>query len=118
MEEEEDEPMNEFLSRFVWKMRKKIRETYPEIDRGTCDWMLLVIAQKVLSRMERSGGAGGELLGLSSSAMMLAEDPTLDLDPHLWTMAWDLSGSVLEDMRKNRKRELMKRFLHSEDVKG
>ena len=118
IEEEEDELMNEFLSHFVWKIRKKIRKTYPKIDCGTCDWMLLVITQKVLSRMERSHGGRGELVGLSGLAVALAEDPTLDLNLHLWMMAWDLSGSVLEDMRKNRKRELMKWFLHSEDVKG
>lgn len=95
-------------------MRKKIRESYPDIDKNTCDAMLLVISHKLLSKIDRRGDV---LLGLTGSVVSLAEDPSVELSPHLWTSAWDLSQTAIEEMRKNRKRELMRRFLHSPDVK-
>ncbi|KAL1328410.1 hypothetical protein AAHE18_13G371300 [Arachis hypogaea] len=54
--------MNEFLSRFMWMMRKKVRESYPNSDKETIETMLLVIIDSVAKPMvlvdEEPGGSG------------------------------------------------------------
>lgn len=108
-ESEEDEAMNEFLSRFVWIMRGKLSEAYPDSDKKTIDGMLLIIVEKVVSKMERGGVEG--MIG------MAAATPSEDLSEDLWRTVWEVSNVVLEDMQKAQKKEKMKNFLQSDDVK-
>ena len=105
---EEDGPMNEFLSRFVSTMREKLRAAYPDSEKDTIDGMLLVIARKVFSEMEKGGGV---LPSVGSP------DPSIDLSYDLWDTVWEVSKSALEETKRTRRREEMKRFLHCEDVK-
>ncbi|XP_010257719.1 PREDICTED: protein NUCLEAR FUSION DEFECTIVE 5, mitochondrial [Nelumbo nucifera] len=105
----EDGPMNEFLSRFVWIMRGKLTEAYPSCDKQTIDSMLLIIVEKVVSDMEKGGL--GQMLGAAAST------PSHDFSEDLWKTVWEISNSVLDDMKKAMKKEEMKRFLQSEDVK-
>lgn len=108
-QEEEDGDMNEFLSRFVWIMREKISETYPDADKQTIDGMLLIIVEKVVSEMEKGGIE--RMLGSVEAS------PSQDFSDDLWKTVWEVSNSVLEDMEKLRKKEKMKGFLQSEEVK-
>lgn len=108
LEEEEDAPLNEFLSRFVSMMREKLSSAYPESSRETIDGMLLVIAQKVVSEMEKGGGV---LPSVGPS------DPSIDLSPDLWRTVWEVSKLAFEETRRTRRREEMKQFLHCDDVK-
>ncbi|XP_071923492.1 uncharacterized protein [Coffea arabica] len=106
---EEDEATNEFLSRFVWIMRGKLSEAYPESDRKTIDAMLLIIVEKVVSEMEKGG-----VEGMTGTA---AATPSEDFSEDLWRTVWEVSQVVLEDMQKAQKKEKMKKFLQSDDVK-
>ncbi|KAG9455301.1 hypothetical protein H6P81_008205 [Aristolochia fimbriata] len=108
-EEVTDETMNEFLSRFVHKIRGNLVEVYPYYDKETIDAMLLVICQKVVSELER--GTDGEMLDASLKYQ------SLDLSQDLWNTIWQVSQEVLEDMRKEMRKEQMKRLLQSDDVK-
>ncbi|KAJ8633741.1 hypothetical protein MRB53_027077 [Persea americana] len=108
-DEENDGPMNEFLSRFVYVIRGKISEAYPDCDKETINGMLLVIVEKVVFEMERGGL--GEMLDVSRMTQ------SLDFSQDLWKTVWEVSNLVLEDMRKARKREEMKKFIQSEEVK-
>ncbi|KDP38518.1 hypothetical protein JCGZ_04443 [Jatropha curcas] len=101
--------MNEFLSRFVWTMRGKLSEAYPESDKQTIDAMLLIIVGKVVSEMEKSGQE--QMLGAMLST------PSQDFSEDLWRTVFEVSNSVLQDMEKERKKEKMKGFLQSEEVK-
>ncbi|XP_031261244.1 protein NUCLEAR FUSION DEFECTIVE 5, mitochondrial [Pistacia vera] len=109
MEEEEDESINEFLSRFVWIMRKKMVEAYPDCDKQTIDSMLVILVEKVVSEMEKGG-----LQHMRGSAV---GTPSQDFSQDLWKTVWEVSNSVLDDMEKARKKEKMKGFLQSEEVK-
>lgn len=108
-DEEEDETMNEFLSRFVWIMRGKLSEVYPNCDKETIEAMLLVVVGKVVSEMEK--GALEHMLGA------VVATPSQDFSEDLWKTVWDVSNMVLDDMRKEKKKEKMKGFLQSEEVK-
>lgn len=108
-EEEEDGDMNEFLSRFVWIMRGKMSDAYPDSDKQTIDGMLLMIVGKVVSEMEKGGL---EQMIESGSA-----SPSQDFSEDLWRTVWEVSNSVLKDMEKVRKKEKMKGFLQSDKVK-
>ncbi|PIA36415.1 hypothetical protein AQUCO_03400358v1 [Aquilegia coerulea] len=83
----EDGEMNEFLSRFVWIMR----------------------VEKVIEEIEKGGS--GEKLGSVSST------PSHEFSEDLWEVVWEVSNSVLEDMDKARKKEKMKIYIQSEEVK-
>ncbi|XP_044511669.1 pentatricopeptide repeat-containing protein At5g39710 [Mangifera indica] len=107
--EEEDEGINEFLSRFVWTMRKKMVEAYLDCDKQTIDGMLLILVEKVVSEMEKGGLQ--HMLGSAGAT------PSQDFSEDLWKTVWEVSNSVLEDMEKARKKEKMKGFLQSEEVK-
>ncbi|XP_078441054.1 pentatricopeptide (PPR) repeat-containing protein [Wolffia australiana] len=109
--EEEDEPMNEFLSRFTARMKNKLCDAFPDSSKETIDGMLLLIAQKVVSEMEKGGGV------LSSAVSSDSSDPSLNLSPDLWSEVWEVSKKSFEETRRTRRREEMKRFLHCEDVK-
>ncbi|KAL2249744.1 pentatricopeptide repeat-containing protein At5g39710 [Sesamum indicum] len=109
LESENDATMNEFLSRFVWIMRKKLSEVYPDCDKNTIDGMLLIIVEKVVSEMEKGG-----LEQMTGSA---ASTPSEDFSEDLWRTVWDVSNVVLQDMEKEKKKEKMKIFLQSEEVK-
>ncbi|KAK7383029.1 hypothetical protein VNO78_28694 [Psophocarpus tetragonolobus] len=100
---QDDETTNEFLSRFVWIMRKKVKEAYPESDKATVDGMLVAIVERVTLEMEKGGGGGGTASGGFSD--------------DLWRTVWEVSNLVLEDMGKERKKEKMKGFLQCDDVK-
>ncbi|KAK4384572.1 protein NUCLEAR FUSION defective, mitochondrial, partial [Sesamum angolense] len=109
LESENDATMNEFLSRFVWIMRKKLSEAYPDCDKKTIDGMLAVIVEKVVSEMEKGG-----LEQMTGSA---ASTPSEDFSEDLWRTVWEVSNVVLQDMEKEKKKEKMKIFLQSEEVK-
>lgn len=108
-EPEDDATMNEFLSRFVWLMRKKLAEVYPECDKDTVNGMLVIIVENVVSEMEKGG-----LQKMTGSG---ASMPSVDFSEDLWRTVWDVSNIVLQDMEKEKKKEKMKRFLQSEEVK-
>ncbi|KAF5195638.1 Pentatricopeptide repeat-containing protein [Thalictrum thalictroides] len=101
--------MNEFLSRFVWIMRGKLALSYPDCDKQTINGMLLVIVEKVVEKLEKGGD--GEMLGSASST------PSDDFSEDLWQVVWEVSDSVLEDMDKARKKEKIKIYIQSEEVK-
>ncbi|KAL0351861.1 UNVERIFIED_CONTAM: protein NUCLEAR FUSION defective, mitochondrial [Sesamum calycinum] len=109
LESENDATMNEFLSRFVWIMRKKLSEAYPDCDKKTIDGMLAIIVEKVVSEMEKGG-----LEQMTGSA---ASTPSEDFSEDLWRAVWEVSNVVLQDMEKEKKKEKMKIFLQSEEVK-
>lgn len=106
---EEDATMSEFLSRFVWIMRGKLSEAYPGCDKDTINGMLLIIVEKVVSEMEKGGL--DRMLGADSAAV------TEDFSEDLWKTVWEVSGVVLDDMQKAQKKEKMKSFLQSDEVK-
>ncbi|KAK8596734.1 hypothetical protein V6N13_001341 [Hibiscus sabdariffa] len=108
-EDGEDGTVNEFLSRFIWIMRGKLTEVYTDCNKETIDGMLLVIVEKVVEEMEK----GGIQQMVSSTAVMSSKDFSEDL----WRTVWEVSNMVLEDMEKARKKEKMKQFLQSEEVK-
>lgn len=101
--------MNEFLSRFVWIMRGKLSEVYPDCDKQTIDGMLLIIVGKVASEMEKGGLE--QMLGAAAAT------PSQDFSQDLWRTVWEVSNMVLEDMKKERQKDKMKGFLQSEEVK-
>ncbi|KAI4334863.1 hypothetical protein L6164_013571 [Bauhinia variegata] len=107
--EDDDGTMNEFLSRFVWIMRKNLFQVYPDSDKQTIDGMLLIIVSKVVSELEK----GGLEHMLDGSAVSASEDFSEDL----WKTVWEVSNIVLEDMSKERRKEKMKACLQSEEVK-
>ncbi|OVA19078.1 Pentatricopeptide repeat [Macleaya cordata] len=109
LESDEDGPMSEFLSRFTWIMKGNLSEAYPDCDKQTINGMLLVIVDKVVSVLEEGGL--GEMLGATENT------PTQDFSQDLWKAVWEVSNSVLEDMKRERKKEEMKRFLQCEEVK-
>ncbi|KAL6572725.1 hypothetical protein OROMI_013683 [Orobanche minor] len=108
-ESETDAAMNEFLSRFVWVMRKKLLEAYPGCDKDTVDGMLVIIVEKVVSEMEKGG--------VEQMTVPAASMPSQDFSEDFWRTVWDVSNVVLQDMEKETKKEKMKSFLHSEEVK-
>lgn len=103
---EEDAAMTEFLSRFVWIMRGKLSESYPGCDKETINGMLLIIVDKVVGEMEKDG-----------LQLMPAAEGSHDLSEDLWKTVWEVSNVVLDDMQKAQKKEKMKGFLQSEEVK-
>ncbi|KAK3424815.1 hypothetical protein EUGRSUZ_F01577 [Eucalyptus grandis] len=107
--EDDDGTMNEYLSRFVWIMRGKLNEAYPDSDKQTVHGMLLIIVENVVAEMEK-GGLQGKLGGDASL-------PSQDLSEDLWRTVWEVSNKVLEDMEKERKKEKMKGFMQDEEVK-
>ncbi|KAA8537613.1 hypothetical protein F0562_027221 [Nyssa sinensis] len=106
---EDDGTMNEFLSRFVWIMRGKLSEVYSDTDKKTIDGMLLIIVGKVVSEMEKGGLE--EMLGAAVAT------PSQDFSEDLWRTVWEVSNVVLDDMKKAKKKEKMKGFIQSEEVK-
>ncbi|KAG0461528.1 hypothetical protein HPP92_021825 [Vanilla planifolia] len=104
-EGEEDAAMNEFLSRFVWSIRGKISETYPDLSRDTRDAMILVICQKVVARLEP---------GSESTA---SSEPPFELSEDLWKTIWEVSAAVQEAMRRDRVRMELRKYLHCDEVK-
>ncbi|KAJ6681159.1 hypothetical protein OIU74_019603 [Salix koriyanagi] len=105
---EEDETMNEFLSRFVWIMRGKLTEVYKDCDKQTINNMLLVIVGKVVSEMEK----GGLDQMLDVAVATLSQEFSRDL----WKTVFEVSNAVLADMEKEKKKEKMKGFLQCEEV--
>lgn len=108
-ESEEDGNMTEFLSRFVWIMRRKLSEVYLDCDKHTIEGMLLVIVGKVVSEMEKGG--------LEQMLDAAVATPSNDFSEDLWKTVWEVSSEVLDDMQKAMKKEKVKGFLHSEEVK-
>ncbi|XP_059454537.1 pentatricopeptide repeat-containing protein At2g32630 isoform X1 [Corylus avellana] len=108
-ESEEDGTMNEFLSRFVWIMRGKLSQVYPDCDKQTIDGMLLIIVGKVAYEMETGGLE--QMLGAAVAT------PSQDFSEDLWKTVWEVSNKVLDDMKKEKQKEKMKGFLQSEEVK-
>ncbi|XP_048130058.1 pentatricopeptide repeat-containing protein At4g11690 isoform X2 [Rhodamnia argentea] len=107
--EDDDGTMNEYLSRFVWIMRGKLNEAYPDCDKQTVSGMLLIIVENVFIEMEK-GGLQSKLSGDASL-------PSQDFSEDLWKTVWEVSNKVLEDMEKERKKEKMKGFMQDEEVK-
>lgn len=106
--EDDDGSVNEFLSRFVWIMRGKISETFPDYDKQTVNSMLLMIVEKVVSEMEK--GSFEQTLKASTGNL------DWDLSEDLWKTVSEVSNMVLDDMKKATKKEKMKGFLLSEEV--
>lgn len=109
-ENKDNGTMNEFLSRFVWIMRGKLKEAYPDSDKSTINGMLMVISEKVVDEIEKDG----------IEKMLLGAIPsvgTTDFSEDLWRTVWEVSSKVLGDMEKERKKEKLKRFLQDEGVK-
>ncbi|XP_039143544.1 pentatricopeptide repeat-containing protein At1g79540 [Dioscorea cayenensis subsp. rotundata] len=100
--EEEDGPMNEFLSRFVFAIRPKLTAAFPDLARETLDAMLLLICQKVLAELD---GAAAPAVG------------SVELSPDLWETVQEIANSVHEAMKKDRLREEIKKYLHCDEVK-
>ncbi|KAF3775538.1 Pentatricopeptide repeat-containing protein [Nymphaea thermarum] len=116
--EEEDSTMNEFLSRFVSVMRGKLCDVYPDCSKDTINSMLAVIVQKVVAELEK-GSIEHMITDASSTALAMGGIQSHDdLSLDLWTTVWEASNLILEDMRKTRKREEMKKCLQAEDVKA
>lgn len=101
--------MNEFLSRFVSTMRGNLSEVYTDCDKKTIDSMLLIIVGKVVSEMEKGGLE--HMLGSAAST------PSQDFSEDLWKTVWEVSNAVLGDMEKAGKKEKMKTFLQSDEVR-
>ncbi|KAK8683765.1 hypothetical protein V6N13_039815 [Hibiscus sabdariffa] len=108
-EEEEDRTLNEFLSRFIWIMRGKLSEVFTDCNKETIDGMLLVIVEKVVEEMEKGG-----IQQMDNSTVAM---PSQEFSEDLWRTVWEVSNMVLEDMEKVKKKEKMKQFLQSEEVK-
>ncbi|XP_065881493.1 pentatricopeptide repeat-containing protein At4g31850, chloroplastic [Euphorbia lathyris] len=106
---EEDGTMTEFLSRFVQSMRGKLSVVYSNLDKKTIDSMLLIIVAKVASGIENDS-----LEQMRSASM---STPSEDFSEELWRTVWEVSYSVLDDMEKEKKKEKMKGFLQSDEVK-
>ncbi|KAK8970452.1 hypothetical protein KSP40_PGU004200 [Platanthera guangdongensis] len=104
-EPKEDPEMNEFLSRFVWSIRGKISEAYPDLSRDIRDSMLLVICQKVVARLDSGSSVAGD------------GDPAIDLSEDLWNTIWEVSASVTDAMRRDRVRTELRKYLHCDEVK-
>ncbi|KAM3362523.1 hypothetical protein P3S68_017377 [Capsicum galapagoense] len=113
-DDNDDDTMNEFLSRFVWIMRGKLMEVYPDFDKKTIDGMLLVIVGKVVSELENQGGGLDQIVEGGSAA---SGDGDGDFSEDLWKTVWEVSNVVLEDMEKAKRKETMKSFLQAEEVK-
>lgn len=111
-DEEEDGTTNEFLSRFVWIMRGKVSEAFPDSDKKMVDGMLLLIVEKVVAEIE-SGGFSK--VGGSSSAAP-PPSPSSEFSDDLWATIWEVSNTVLKDMDKERKKEKMKVYVQSPEV--
>lgn len=94
--------MTEFLSRFVWVMRRKLSEVYLDCDKNTIDGMLLIIVEKVVLEMEKGGFE--QMVDAASTT------PSHDLSEDLWKTVWEVSNEVLDDMQKARKKEKRKGF--------
>ncbi|MCL7025930.1 hypothetical protein MKW94_015189 [Papaver nudicaule] len=107
--EDDDSAMTEFLSRFVWIMRAKLTEAYPDADKRTINDMLLIIVERVVSELER-GGLGAMIVAAEN-------DMSQDFSADLWRTVWEVSNSVLEDMQNEKKKDEMKRFLQCEEVR-
>ncbi|KAI3946595.1 hypothetical protein MKX01_014453 [Papaver californicum] len=107
--EDVDSAMTEFLSRFVWIMRAKLTEAYPDSDKRMINDMLLLIVEKVVSELE-IGGLGAMIVAAESNTSQ-------DFSADLWKTVWEVSNSVLEDMQKEKKKDEMKRFLQCEEVR-
>ncbi|KAJ6795547.1 pentatricopeptide repeat-containing protein-like [Iris pallida] len=99
--EEEDAFMTEFLSRFVHSIRPVLADAYPSLPRQTLDSMLLLICRRVVSEVDPSADP--------SESVELSED--------LWKAVHEASRSVHEAMRRDRVRNELKKYLHSDDVK-
>ncbi|KAI3717695.1 hypothetical protein L1987_69472 [Smallanthus sonchifolius] len=104
-EDDDDAVINEFLSRFVWIMRGKLTEVYTEADKKEIDAMLHVIVGKVVSEMEED------------RLEQFIDSGSQDFSEDLWTTVREVSSVVLEDMKKAKKKEKMRSFLQSEEVK-
>ncbi|VFQ62404.1 unnamed protein product [Cuscuta campestris] len=108
-EDSEDSTTNEFLSRFVWVMRKKLNEMFPDEGKCTIDGMLLIIVEKVASGFRKDG--------IDQSLGEATDAPDQDFSPELWRTVLEVSNSVLDDMHKATRKEKLKMFLQSEEVK-
>ncbi|RZC47404.1 hypothetical protein C5167_040345 [Papaver somniferum] len=109
VDSEDDNAMTEFLSRFVWIMRAKLTEAYPDSDKRVINDMLLLIVEKVVSELE-IGGLGSMIVAAES-------DMSEDFSADLWKTVWEVSNSVLGDMQNEKKKDEMKRFLQCEEVR-
>ncbi|KAK9108470.1 hypothetical protein Syun_024481 [Stephania yunnanensis] len=108
----EDSHMNEFLSRFTWAMRGKVAEAYPDSDKETVNGMLSMIAGKVVAEMEKGGVEKMRGEAAAAGAAMGG-----DLSEELWRTMWDVSVGVMEEMKKERKKREMRKYIHSDEVK-
>ncbi|KAG7592288.1 Pentatricopeptide repeat [Arabidopsis thaliana x Arabidopsis arenosa] len=106
-DEEEDGTTNEFLSRFVWIMRGKVSEAYPDCDKKMIDGMLLLIVEKVVEEIERGG---------FNKVGSAPPSPSSEFSDDLWATIWEVSNTVLKDMEKERKKEKMKQYVQSPEV--
>ncbi|KAL9269659.1 Pentatricopeptide repeat-containing protein [Drosera capensis] len=109
---ESDDPINDFLSRFVHIMRGKLNEAYPDADKATIDGMLVVIVDKVVDEMEE-----GSLEHMLEDGAEGKVPPPEGFSVDLWRTVWEVSVAVCEDMDREDKKEKMRRFLQCEEVK-
>ncbi|CAA7013588.1 unnamed protein product [Microthlaspi erraticum] len=106
-DEDEDGTTNEFLSRFVWIMRGKVAEAYPDCDKKMIDGMLLLIVEKVVEEIERGG---------FNKVGSAPPSPSSEFSDDLWSTIWEVSNTVLKDMDNERKKEKMKLYIQSPEV--
>lgn len=106
-DDDEDGATNEFLSRFVWIMRGKVSEAYPDCDKKMIDGMLLLIVEKVVEEIERGG---------FNKVGSAPPSPSSEFSDDLWATIWEVSNTVLKDMEKERKKEKMKQYVQSPEV--
>ncbi|KAL9248471.1 Pentatricopeptide repeat-containing protein, partial [Drosera capensis] len=109
---ESDDPINEFLSRFVHIMRGKLNEAYSNAEKATIDGMLVVIVDKVVDEMEE-----GSLEHMLEEGAEGKVPPPEGFSVDLWRTVWEVSVAVCEDMDREDKKEKMRRFLQCEEVK-
>lgn len=88
-------------------MRGNLNEAYPESEKHTIDAMLMVIVDKLVGQIEK---------GASLEEMVTSKEE--DLSEDLWRTVFDISNEVYQDMEREKKKEKMKKFQQSEEVKA
>ncbi|CAN8288952.1 unnamed protein product [Cochlearia groenlandica] len=70
--------------------------------------MLLLIVEKVLEEIERGG--------FNKVGSTAPPSPLSEFNDDLWSTIWEVSNTVLKDMEKERKKEMIKQYVQSPEV--
>ncbi|XP_006647498.1 pentatricopeptide repeat-containing protein At3g16010 [Oryza brachyantha] len=96
-----DPDLDEFLARFVAKLRPILAAAFPTNDRHVLDEMLRLVAEAVMCR----------LTGVDPG------DDAVELSDDLWAAVWEVSASVRDGMQRDRVRAELRDYLHCDEVK-